>query len=153
MRAELASGQMEHLNYVFHSMIHKVIPLSVFLCCPITVNNIFYNTCTETLSLCCVWCNACLLVYLQCLKDVVHAGDVPPIHFSSSDSGTNGFPWLCPLAISELSLAWLPPPHPKKTANVRCFWFILHSKISIAAPETLVNLAFSDFDCLSTDSA
>lgn len=101
--------------------------------------------------------NALSSVMPACLhfKAVLHAGDVPPIHFSSSDSGNDGFPWLGSLAISELCLAWLSFP-PQETADARCFWFILHSKISTVAPETLANLAFSDCLyrlCLTSDDA
>lgn len=97
---------------------------------------------------------ACLPAWLQ-FKAVLHAGDVLPIHFSSSDSGNDGFPWLSSLAISELCLAWLSFP-PQETADARCFWFILHSKISTVAPDTLANLAFSDCLyrlCLTSDDA
>lgn len=103
--------------------------------------NIFYNIFPIAVS---GVIPACLSAHS--LKDVLHAGDIPPIHFSSSDSRTNGFLWLSPVAISELSLAWLSsaPSPKKKTVDVRCFWFILHSKISTAVPDTLLNLAFSD---------
>lgn len=114
----------------------------------------YYNACTRTLSQCSVQCNAWLPAWMH-FKAVLHAGDVPPIHFSSSDSGNDGFPWLGSLAISELCLAWLSFP-PQETADARCFWFILHSKISTVGPETLANLAFSDCLyrlCLTSDDA
>lgn len=40
-----------------------------------------------------------------------------PIHLSSSDPGTNGFPWLSPLAVSELSR---PVPSNPKTQPTQC---------------------------------